>query len=69
MSTFLPPFQSDIFPKLSSLFGALLAQSSSWLLHQHALEAFAHFAEVQQGSSVHHAVLMLQLYFITHHTC
>uniref|UniRef100_A0A3Q2Z6X7 Fignl1 interacting regulator of recombination and mitosis n=1 Tax=Hippocampus comes TaxID=109280 RepID=A0A3Q2Z6X7_HIPCM len=44
--------QSEIFPKLSSLFGALLAQSSSWLLHQHALEAFAHFAEVTNHEEV-----------------
>uniref|UniRef100_A0A3Q3DM64 Fignl1 interacting regulator of recombination and mitosis n=1 Tax=Hippocampus comes TaxID=109280 RepID=A0A3Q3DM64_HIPCM len=50
---FIPPEnQSEIFPKLSSLFGALLAQSSSWLLHQHALEAFAHFAEVTNHEEV-----------------
>uniref|UniRef100_A0A3Q0S684 Fignl1 interacting regulator of recombination and mitosis n=1 Tax=Amphilophus citrinellus TaxID=61819 RepID=A0A3Q0S684_AMPCI len=42
---FVPPdSQSQILPKLSSLFGALLADKS-WLLHQHALEAFSQFAE------------------------
>ncbi|XP_051930711.1 uncharacterized protein C1orf112 homolog [Hippocampus zosterae] len=50
---FIPPEnQSEIFPKLGNLFGALLAQSSSWLLHQHALEAFAHFAEVTNHEEV-----------------
>jgi len=38
--------QSQILPWLSSLFGSLLAERS-WLVHQHALEAFAHFAEVR----------------------
>lgn len=33
--------------RLSSLFGVLLKERS-WLLHQHALEAFSQFAEVQQ---------------------
>lgn len=42
---FVPPDrQSHILPRLSSLFGVLLADRS-WLLHQHALEAFSHFAE------------------------
>lgn len=42
---FVPPdSQSQILPKLSSLFGVLLADKS-WLLHQHALEAFSQFAE------------------------
>ncbi|KAM4739416.1 FIGNL1-interacting regulator of recombination and mitosis isoform 3-T3 [Anableps anableps] len=36
--------QSQILPRLSSLFGVLLADKS-WLLHQHALEAFSYFAE------------------------
>ncbi|XP_077439837.1 FIGNL1-interacting regulator of recombination and mitosis isoform X1 [Vanacampus margaritifer] len=50
---FIPPDnQSEIVPRLSGLFGALLAQSSSWLLHQHALEAFAHFAEVTSHEDV-----------------
>lgn len=39
--------QSQILPRLSSLFGVLLADRS-WLRHQHTLEAFSHFAEVQQ---------------------
>ncbi|KAG7283653.1 hypothetical protein CRUP_020426 [Coryphaenoides rupestris] len=43
---FLPhDSQSQILPQLSSLFGSLLAERS-WLVHQHALEAFAHFAEI-----------------------
>uniref|UniRef100_A0A669DFD1 Fignl1 interacting regulator of recombination and mitosis n=1 Tax=Oreochromis niloticus TaxID=8128 RepID=A0A669DFD1_ORENI len=37
-------FQSQILPRLSSLFGVLLAEES-WLLHQHTLEAFSQFAE------------------------
>ncbi|XP_008291464.1 FIGNL1-interacting regulator of recombination and mitosis [Stegastes partitus] len=42
---FVPPdSQSQILPRLSSLFGVLLADTS-WLLHQHALEAFSYFAE------------------------
>ncbi|CAB1323789.1 unnamed protein product [Coregonus sp. 'balchen'] len=36
--------QSQVLPRLSDLFGALLAERS-WLINQHALEAFAHFAE------------------------
>lgn len=36
--------QSQTLPRLSSLFGVLLA-NQSWLLHQHALEAFSCFAE------------------------
>uniref|UniRef100_A0A665VJF1 Si:dkey-97o5.1 n=1 Tax=Echeneis naucrates TaxID=173247 RepID=A0A665VJF1_ECHNA len=47
---FLPPdSQGQILPRLSSLFGATLADTS-WVLHQHALEAFSHFAEVMIGS-------------------
>ncbi|XP_029988674.1 FIGNL1-interacting regulator of recombination and mitosis [Sphaeramia orbicularis] len=43
--TFVPPdSQSQILPRLSSLFGVLLSHSS-WLLHHHALEAFSQFAE------------------------
>uniref|UniRef100_A0A3P8UF09 Fignl1 interacting regulator of recombination and mitosis n=1 Tax=Amphiprion percula TaxID=161767 RepID=A0A3P8UF09_AMPPE len=42
---FVPPdSQSQILPKLSSLFGVFLA-NRSWLLHQHALKAFSDFAE------------------------
>ncbi|KAM9385013.1 FIGNL1-interacting regulator of recombination and mitosis isoform 2-T3 [Pholidichthys leucotaenia] len=36
--------QSQILPRLSSLFGVFLADKS-WLMHQHALEAFSYFAE------------------------
>ncbi|CAL8307875.1 unnamed protein product [Lota lota] len=43
--------QSQILPRLSSLFGSLLAERS-WLLHQHALEAFAHFAEITNHEEV-----------------
>lgn len=39
-----PESQSQIVPRLSSLFRTLLT-STSWLLHQHALEAFSQFAE------------------------
>ncbi|XP_039984627.1 uncharacterized protein C1orf112 homolog [Xiphias gladius] len=49
---FVPPdSQSQILPRLSSLFGVLLAHRS-WLLHQHALEAFSHFAEVTNHEEV-----------------
>ncbi|XP_072245743.1 FIGNL1-interacting regulator of recombination and mitosis [Leuresthes tenuis] len=42
---FVPPdSQSQILPRLSSLFGVILADKS-WLIHQHALEAFSYFAE------------------------
>ncbi|XP_028259961.1 FIGNL1-interacting regulator of recombination and mitosis isoform X2 [Parambassis ranga] len=42
---FVPPdSQIQILPKLSSMFGVFLADKS-WLLHQHTLEAFSHFAE------------------------
>ncbi|XP_058494397.1 FIGNL1-interacting regulator of recombination and mitosis isoform X1 [Solea solea] len=43
--------QSHILPRLSSLFGVLLADRP-WLLHQHALEAFSHFAEVTNHEEV-----------------
>uniref|UniRef100_A0A8D0L8Y0 Uncharacterized protein n=1 Tax=Sphenodon punctatus TaxID=8508 RepID=A0A8D0L8Y0_SPHPU len=36
--------QGQILPKLAGLFVSLLA-SSTWLIHQHALEAFTQFAE------------------------
>ncbi|KAM9848315.1 FIGNL1-interacting regulator of recombination and mitosis [Aulostomus maculatus] len=50
--TFIPPdSQSQILPRLSSLFGALLADRS-WLLHQHSLEAFAQFAEITKHEEV-----------------
>uniref|UniRef100_A0A3B4ASR7 Uncharacterized protein n=1 Tax=Periophthalmus magnuspinnatus TaxID=409849 RepID=A0A3B4ASR7_9GOBI len=42
---FVPPdFQSQILPRLSSLFRVLLI-SSPWLVQHHALEAFSRFAE------------------------
>ncbi|XP_053106715.1 uncharacterized protein C1orf112 homolog isoform X2 [Hemicordylus capensis] len=42
---FIPPdFQVQVLSKLSSLFATLLA-NNSWLIHQHALEAFTEFAE------------------------
>ncbi|XP_023810320.1 uncharacterized protein C1orf112 homolog [Oryzias latipes] len=42
---FVPPeSQSPVLPKLSGLFGVLLADKS-WLVQQHALEAFSFFAE------------------------
>uniref|UniRef100_A0A8C7PZU4 Fignl1 interacting regulator of recombination and mitosis n=1 Tax=Oncorhynchus mykiss TaxID=8022 RepID=A0A8C7PZU4_ONCMY len=43
--------QSQVFPRLSALFGVLLAERS-WLINQHALEAFAHFAEVTNHEEV-----------------
>uniref|UniRef100_A0A6Q2XKR9 Uncharacterized protein n=1 Tax=Esox lucius TaxID=8010 RepID=A0A6Q2XKR9_ESOLU len=43
--------QSQVLPRLSELFGSLLAERS-WLLHQHALEAFAHFAEATNHEEV-----------------
>ncbi|XP_029905383.1 FIGNL1-interacting regulator of recombination and mitosis [Myripristis murdjan] len=43
--------QNQILPRLSSLFGVLLADRS-WLLHQHALEAFSHFAEITNHEEV-----------------
>ncbi|XP_013858414.1 FIGNL1-interacting regulator of recombination and mitosis isoform X2 [Austrofundulus limnaeus] len=42
---FIPPdSQNQILPRLSSLFRILLADKS-WLIQQHALEAFSYFAE------------------------
>ncbi|CAF93404.1 unnamed protein product [Tetraodon nigroviridis] len=42
---FVPPdSQNQILPRISSLFGVFLSEPS-WLLHQHALEAFSQFAE------------------------
>uniref|UniRef100_A0A4W5JST4 Fignl1 interacting regulator of recombination and mitosis n=1 Tax=Hucho hucho TaxID=62062 RepID=A0A4W5JST4_9TELE len=43
--------QSQVLPRLSDLFGTLLAERS-WLINQHALEAFAHFAEVTNHEEV-----------------
>ncbi|XP_072552075.1 FIGNL1-interacting regulator of recombination and mitosis [Salminus brasiliensis] len=43
--------QSQVLPRLSSLFSTLLA-CESWLIHQHALEAFAIFAEVTNHEEV-----------------
>ncbi|XP_054645381.1 uncharacterized protein C1orf112 homolog isoform X2 [Dunckerocampus dactyliophorus] len=49
---FIPPdSQSEILPRLSSLFGSLLSENS-WLLNQHALEAFAQFAEITNHEEV-----------------
>ncbi|KAI3368821.1 hypothetical protein L3Q82_025800 [Scortum barcoo] len=49
---FVPPeSQSQILPRLSSLFEVLLS-NKSWLLHQHALEAFSHFAEITNHEEV-----------------
>ncbi|XP_034438529.1 uncharacterized protein C1orf112 homolog isoform X2 [Hippoglossus hippoglossus] len=49
---FVPPdIQSQILPRLSSLFGVVLADTC-WLLHQHALEAFSQFAEVTNHEEV-----------------
>ncbi|XP_030289356.1 FIGNL1-interacting regulator of recombination and mitosis [Sparus aurata] len=49
---FVPPdSQNQILPRLSSLFGVLLSDRS-WLLHQHALEAFSHFAEITNHEEV-----------------
>ncbi|XP_025052548.1 uncharacterized protein C1orf112 homolog isoform X2 [Alligator sinensis] len=39
--------QGQVVSKLSGLFGSLLADRT-WLIHQHALEAFAQFAETRQ---------------------
>ncbi|XP_071421956.1 FIGNL1-interacting regulator of recombination and mitosis isoform X2 [Pithys albifrons albifrons] len=36
--------QKQVIPQLSCLFASLLADQT-WLIHQHALEAFTHFAE------------------------
>ncbi|XP_034002212.1 uncharacterized protein C1orf112 homolog isoform X2 [Trematomus bernacchii] len=43
--------QSQILPRLSGLFGAMLSDRS-WPLHQHALEAFSHFAEITNHEEV-----------------
>ncbi|KAG8003640.1 hypothetical protein GBF38_018852 [Nibea albiflora] len=49
---FIPPDrQNQILPRLSSLFGVLLSDRS-WLLHQHALEAFSQFAEITNHEEV-----------------
>ncbi|KAJ8384494.1 hypothetical protein AAFF_G00204090 [Aldrovandia affinis] len=49
---FMPPeIQSQVLPKLCSLFSVLLAESS-WILHQHTLEAFSRFAEVTNHEEV-----------------
>ncbi|XP_038571961.1 uncharacterized protein C1orf112 homolog [Micropterus salmoides] len=49
---FVPPdCQSQILPRLSSLFRVLLSDRS-WLLHQHTLEAFSHFAEITNHEEV-----------------
>ncbi|KAL1022891.1 hypothetical protein UPYG_G00033820 [Umbra pygmaea] len=43
--------QSQVFTRLSGVFRAVLAERS-WLLHQHALEAFAHFVEATNHEEV-----------------
>ncbi|XP_067086644.1 FIGNL1-interacting regulator of recombination and mitosis isoform X2 [Osmerus mordax] len=43
--------QSQVLPRVSGVFGALLAEGS-WLLQHHALEAFAHFAEMTNHEEV-----------------
>ncbi|KAI4828999.1 hypothetical protein KUCAC02_023063 [Chaenocephalus aceratus] len=43
--------QSQILPRLSGLFGAMLSDRC-WPLHQHALEAFSHFAEITNHEEV-----------------
>uniref|UniRef100_A0A3B4CH58 Uncharacterized protein n=1 Tax=Pygocentrus nattereri TaxID=42514 RepID=A0A3B4CH58_PYGNA len=49
---FIPSdIQSQVLPRLSSLFSTLLAHES-WLIGQHALEAFAIFAEVTNHEEV-----------------
>uniref|UniRef100_A0A3B5M053 Fignl1 interacting regulator of recombination and mitosis n=1 Tax=Xiphophorus couchianus TaxID=32473 RepID=A0A3B5M053_9TELE len=48
--------QGQILPRLSGVFGALLADKS-WLLHQHALEAFSYFA----GNTNHEEVISQSL--------
>ncbi|XP_031431199.1 uncharacterized protein C1orf112 homolog [Clupea harengus] len=51
-SVFIPSsVQTVVLPRLSAAFGALLA-SDSWLLQQHALEAFGVFAEVTNHEEV-----------------
>ncbi|XP_068447473.1 FIGNL1-interacting regulator of recombination and mitosis [Clinocottus analis] len=49
---FVPPdSQNQILPRLSSLFGVLLADGA-WLLQQHAMEAFSQFAEITNHEEV-----------------
>ncbi|XP_044054735.1 uncharacterized protein C1orf112 homolog isoform X2 [Siniperca chuatsi] len=49
---FVPPdSQNQILPRVSNLFGVLLSERS-WLLHQHALEAFSQFAEITNHEEV-----------------
>ncbi|KAF2988164.1 hypothetical protein EK904_013698, partial [Melospiza melodia maxima] len=43
--------QRQVVPQLSCLFASLLADQS-WLIHQHALEAFTHFAEETRHEDV-----------------
>lgn len=51
-SIFIPADkQPTVLPQISAVFSTLLA-SSSWLLHQHALEAFGIFAEVTNHEEV-----------------
>ncbi|EMP34529.1 hypothetical protein UY3_08359, partial [Chelonia mydas] len=46
---FMPQeIQGQVIPKLSYLFTSLLADKT-WLIYQHALEAFTQFAETRQG--------------------
>ncbi|XP_041647575.1 uncharacterized protein C1orf112 homolog isoform X2 [Cheilinus undulatus] len=48
---FPPDSQTQILPRLSGLFGVLLSDKT-WLLHQHALEAFSQFAEITNHEEV-----------------
>ncbi|KAG7487546.1 hypothetical protein MATL_G00024790 [Megalops atlanticus] len=49
---FIPPeIQSQVLPKICSLFSVLLAQES-WILYQHSLEAFSLFAEATNHEEV-----------------
>ncbi|XP_063057096.1 FIGNL1-interacting regulator of recombination and mitosis [Engraulis encrasicolus] len=51
-SVFIPPdIQPVVLPRLSAAFGSLLS-ADSWLLLQHALEAFGIFAEVTNHEEV-----------------
>uniref|UniRef100_A0A8C9W3G0 Fignl1 interacting regulator of recombination and mitosis n=1 Tax=Scleropages formosus TaxID=113540 RepID=A0A8C9W3G0_SCLFO len=46
-----PEMQSEVLPRLCSLFSAFLSEKT-WILHQHALETFSLFAEVTSHEAV-----------------
>ncbi|KAL4635082.1 hypothetical protein GN956_G14054 [Arapaima gigas] len=46
-----PEIQSEVLPRLCSLFSAFLSETT-WLLHQYALEAFSLFAEATNHEEV-----------------